>query len=161
MAKSITACGFPEEKVVSHPPKLIGMLVDAGLNEWFEWPDSFDYCAQDANENVLVFCDKKMRRTYWDGVFQWLSLDSQATYDEVYAFVDLAEDYQTTQIMKQEYLDAMGKAKKEMIKEVEPESLCVPESNRVVKVDVALKPISSTPAIDLWYLPSRLSEYSR
>lgn len=47
--------------------KLIDMLVDAGLNKGFEWTDGFEYCAQDDDGDVLVFCNKKMVRTLWDG----------------------------------------------------------------------------------------------
>ena len=180
--KSITACGFhcftaglpkangvglPEAKVVSHPPKLIDMLVDAGLNKGFEWPDGFEYCAQDDDGDVLVFCDKKMAHVLWDGAFQWLSHGGHATYDEVYAFVELAEDYQTSQITKQEYLIALEKAKKEGISKAEldkPEETKEPEAtklNNVVKVDVVLEPRPSIPDMGVWYLPNMLTEYSR
>jgi len=134
--------------------KLVEMLVDAGLNSGFEWPDGFDYCAQDDDGDVLVFCDRKMKRTMWNGVFQWISLNAQATYDEVYAFVELADDHQTAQITKQEYLDALKKAKGSDSSVTESDS-----SAGVVSVGV-LKP-QQTISTEVWQLPSMLSEYSR
>ena len=136
--------------------KLIDMLVDACLNRGFEWPDGFEYCAQEDMENMLVFCSEEMERTFWDGAFLWTSLTG-GKYDEIIMFSELAEDYRTAQITKQEYLEALGRAKKEVVKEAEPE---VSESNSVVKVDVVLKPKASIPDT-LWHLPSMLSEYSR
>lgn len=139
--------------------KLIDMLVDAGLNNGFEWPDGFEYCGQEDTEALLVFCNKEMERARW-GNFQWLSSDVPAKYDEVYLFSELAEDYQTAQIAKQEYMDALEKAKKEVVKKTEPEEPSVSELGSVIKADVMLEPKASIPDT-LWHLPSMLSEYSR
>jgi hypothetical protein len=136
--------------------RLIDMLVDAGLNKGFEWPDGFEYCAQDDDGGVLVFCDKKMERTLWNNVTCWLSLNGNATYDEVYAFVELADDYQTSLISKQEYLEALDKAKGEVTKDTK-----LDESEETKLNNVVLEPKSSIPDKGVWYLPDMLTEYSR
>ena len=147
--------------------KLIDMLVDAGLNKGFEWPDGFEYCAQDDDGGVLVFCDKKMERTLWNNVTCWLSLGGNATYDEIYAFVELADDYQTSQVSKQEYIEALDRAKGGVTKETELDESKEAEKpeatklNNVVKVDVVLEPKASIPCKGAWYLPDMLAEYSR
>lgn len=141
--------------------KLIDMLVDAGLNKGFEWPDGFGYCAQDDDGGVLVFCDKKMERTLWNNVTCWLSLNGNATYDEVYAFVELADDYQTSLISKQEYIEASDKVKGEVTKETKLSGSEETKLNNVVKVDVVLEPKAYIPDKGIWYLPDMLTEYSR
>ena len=158
--KSITACGFPEEKVVSHPPKLIDMLVDAGLDKGFEWPDGFYYCAQEATiDNTVVFCNRKMSSICdintdmcsWK-LLTFVKNDPTAHYTELYSFGELAEDYKTSQISKQEYLIALEKAKKEEASKDEQDSPKGPEAttlNNIVKVDVALEPKGSIPDMEI------------
>ena len=160
MAKSITACGLPEAKVVSHPPKLIDMLVDAGLNKGFEWPDGFEYCAQEATiDNTVVFCNRKMSsiRDINTDMCSWKLLtfvknDPTVHYMELYSFGELAEDYKTSQISKQEYLIALEKAKKEEASKDEQDSPKGPEAttlNNIVKVDVVLEPKGSIPDMEI------------
>ena len=166
MAKSTTACGLPEAKVVSHPPKLLDMLVDAGLNKGFEWPDGFEYCAQDnfdstSNGNSIIFCEDRMtfdegcKYGYWCG-----DKIKPSAYHEVHTFYELAEDYKTSQISKQEYLEALDKAKGEVTKEIELDGSEATKLNNIVKVDVVLEPKLQTPS-ELWTLPNMLTEYSR
>ena len=141
--------------------KLLDMLVDAGLDKGFEWPYGFEYCAQDDDGGVLVFCDKKMERTLWNNVTCWLSLGGNATYDEIYAFVELADDSQTSQVSKQEYIEALDRVKGEVTKETELDESEATKLNNVVKVNVVLEPKASIPDKGIWYLPDMLTEYSR
>ena len=151
--------------------KLLDMLVDAGLNKEFEWPDGFYYCAQEATiDNTVVFCNRKMSSIHdintdmcsWK-LLTFVKNDSTVHYTELYSFGELAEDYQTSQITKQEYLSALDKAKKRGISKAEPEELKESEAtklNNIVKVDVMLESKLQTPS-ELWALPNMLTEYSR
>lgn len=141
--------------------KLVDMLVDAGLNKGFEWPDGFDYCAQDTTDDMLVFCNEEMEHTFWDGAFLWTSLTG-GSYDEIIMFSELADDYQTAQITKQEYLNALEKAKGLNSSATEGD-----DSAGVISADVCLKPqqtVSHGPLENMpphWMLPTLLTRYSR
>lgn len=143
--------------------KLIDMLVDAGLNKGFEWPDDFYYCAQDGSiAKTLTFCDKVMEidvETF--STLSWISSDYNALYHEMFIFNDLADDYKTSQITKQEYLVALEKAKKEGVSKAELDEPKEAKLNSIAKVDIVLEPEASIPCKGIWYLPDMLTEYSR
>lgn len=144
--------------------KLLDMLVDAGLNKGFEWPDGFYYCAQDS-DNAVVLCSKVMRSVIGNLGLSWCAADNPATYDEICSF-RLAEDYQTSQITKQEYLSALEKAKKELISKAEPEGIeeldeSMSECAYDIDAGVISKPAPLETMPPVWKLPNMLTEYSR